>query len=194
MSVVDGNRIELTYASASASVAPGQIAHIGFCTNSPVTGMVTGHNAGGLPPFYWTHDRIYIGDIVAVGHAWEAVRTDIGISPVVDVINTTPRDIHIRQLDWAVVDQAIELNHLMWDELAQEVNWQPVLKDAVLSSGTEDAPGVLRMPLPLAFQPGDPRHVVFRVWAEDPKDPQNMNRGLGQASLASLAERVSQEK
>lgn len=106
------------------------------------------------------------------------------------VINTTPRPIKVRQVDWAVVQNPIPLENLMWTELERSLEWQPLLKDAVLEGGNEEAPGYLRMPVPFAFEPGDARHLVFRVWAEDPKDPKNMNRGLGQASLSALSEQA----
>jgi hypothetical protein len=180
------NRIELHYASSTNWVQPGEIAHIGFCTNSPVTGMVTGHTNAGLPPFYWTRQRMFIGDVIAVGHAWHAVRADVGITPAVSVINTTPKDIRIRQVDWAVATEAIALDDLMWTGLENALEWQPLLQGGILPRGTEESPGFLRAEIPLVFQQGDPRHLVFRVWAEDPQDPQNMNRGLGQASLKAL--------
>jgi hypothetical protein len=187
---VQSNRIELNYASSTNWVQPGQMAHIGFCTNSPVTGMVTGHTNAALPPFYWTRQRVFIGDVIAVSHSWEAVRSDVGLSPVVSVLNTTPRDLHIRQVDWAVVDKPVALDDLMWTGLEKSLEWQPLLQGSILSQGTEEAPGFLRMPIPLTFEQGDSRHIIFRVWAEDPKDPKNMNRGLGQASLAALAEQA----
>ncbi|MBU8899441.1 hypothetical protein DRW03_28860 [Corallococcus sp. H22C18031201] len=193
--VRSGNVTQLTYWSNTAYVQPGQIAHIGFCTNSPVTGMVKGHNAGDLPPFYWTKERFHIGDVIAVGHEWANYRADVlAVDPGVVLSNTTGTVIHVRQVDFALIDKAIPLDKLMWTTLEKELNWEPVAEGGILPPGSEDAPSFFQAPFPIELKPDDPRTVVFRFWAEDPKDPSNMNRGLGQASVASLAKLARQEK
>ncbi|MBN1208691.1 MAG: hypothetical protein JXB05_27770 [Myxococcaceae bacterium] len=184
---INGNKITVDFASATTWVQPGEIAHIGFCVNSPVSGMVQG-DYNSLPPFYWTRRRIITGDIIAVGHAWQVVRADLGtLSPVVTLINTTPTNIHIRQIDWAVVNDAIPLNDLMWNGLEQALEWQP-LPGGQLEPASSEAPSFFQAPIPAEFEPTDSRHIVFRVWAEDAADPRKFNRGLGQASIATLAQ------
>jgi hypothetical protein len=186
---VNGNKITLNFASSTKWVKPGEIAHIGFCVDSPVSGMVQG-DYHSLPPFYWTRQRVFIGDIVAVGHAWQVTRADIGtLSPVVTLVNTTGTSIRIRQMDWAVVNEAIPLNDLMWDGLADALEWQP-LPGGHLQAASGDQPSFFQAPIPAEFEPGDGRHVVFRVWAEDAANPRKFNRGLGQASIATLAQQA----
>ncbi|MBJ6765217.1 hypothetical protein JGU66_31010 [Myxococcaceae bacterium JPH2] len=193
--VHSGNVTDLHFQSNTAWVQPGEIAHIGFCTNSPVAGMTKGHNAGNLPPFYWTKQRIFIGDVIAVGHQWANFRDDlVAVDPGVVLSNTTGTVIHVRQVDFALVDKPIALDKLMWSTLDKELEWQPVAQGGTLPPGSEDAPGFFQAPFPVELKADDPRTVIFRFWAEDPKDPSNMNRGLGQASVASLVKMSRQDK
>jgi hypothetical protein len=180
------NTFQVDFASSTNFVNRGAIAHIGFCSNSPVAGMVSGdYNA--LPPFYWTRDGKRIGRVLPVSHSWEVAQVDMGTVAVLSFLNPTPEPIRVRQVDFALVDRAIPLNDLMWDGLAGALEWQPLQRDAFIPAGSNDAPGLLRSELPLVIKAGDPRLVVFRVWAEDAADPSNLNRAVGQAPLSSLA-------
>jgi hypothetical protein len=180
------NTFQVDFASSTNFVHRGEIAHIGFCSNSPVAGMVSGdYNA--LPPFYWTRDGRKIGRILPVSHSWEVAHIDVGTIAVLSFINPTQDPIRVRQVDFALVDKALPLNDLMWDGLAGALEWQPLQRETLIPAGSNEAPGFLRSELPLVFRAGDPRHVVFRVWAEDVRNPENLNRAVGQAPLSSLA-------
>jgi hypothetical protein len=178
----------LNFSAPGKSVKRGDYAHIGFCSNSAAIGVVShSNNPDDLPAFYWTRDTRPVGDVIAVGHEWKVERaSDGGIRPVIDLSNHTGTPIRVRQLDWAISDKAIALNELMWDGLADQLPWQQVAGEGELASGTNDAPSVLEFPVDAQFSSDDPRHIVFRFWAEDPKDPSNLNRGVAQVSVAEL--------
>ena len=44
----------IDYVLYSGFVSPGNLTHVGWCTDNPVVGMVEGHTNAGLPPFFWT--------------------------------------------------------------------------------------------------------------------------------------------
>lgn len=187
VSLTAPNTFQVDFASSTNFVNPGDIAHIGFCSNSAVAGMVSGdYNA--LPPFFWTRDGKRVGRVLPVSHSWDVAQLDVGTVAVLSFINPTSEPIRVRQVDFAVVDQAIPLNDLMWEGLAGSLQWQPLQRDAFIPAGSNEAPGLLRSQLPLVINAGDPRHVVFRVWAEDVLDPSNLNRAVGQAPMSALAQ------
>jgi hypothetical protein len=65
---------------------------------------------------------------------------------------------------------------LTWHPLDQETSLPP-------SEGGDHITS-LRYEIPVESVVGDSRSIVYRVWAYDPGDPDNLIKGVGQLSLA----------
>jgi hypothetical protein len=175
------------YSSAYSNVPPGQITHVGWCTDKAVNGMQSG-SATMLPPFYWTQDGRQIGRVVPVGHEWGPVVLNDQLFAEVKLTNVSPVPVNITRFDWAVINQPIELDALMWDPLDTTIAWQPLQAEHLLPGGTSEAPGTVRATIPLPVQPTENRYVVFRVLAADAEQPEGVIRGIGQAHLAAAVQ------
>ena len=87
-----------------------------------------------------------------------------------------------------MVDQPFHLNELMWDSLADAVAWQPLQVDGLVPAGTADGAAKRTALVPLPVTADETRHLVFRVLATDPAQPENIIRGIGQTQIAAAVQ------
>lgn len=175
----------VNYASTTA-VNAGQVVHVGWCANKAVAGMVPGQN--NLPPFYWTWNGRAIGRIPPLSYDWGAVLVRDRLFVELTLSNPSPNPIKVIQFDWAVVDKAIDLQELMWNPLERSLEWRSLDAESLVRGGSPDAPGVVKAVVPLAVEDTESRHMVFRVIATDPAQPENLIRTLGQAHIAAAVQ------
>jgi hypothetical protein len=168
-----------------ADVRDGSLIHLGFCSNSPVANLVGSEQ---LPPYYWTYNGqpLQKQQIPAVGFHWSFNEIGAGVlQPVLGLTNATAQEIRIHRVDWAISESAIPLDDLNWEPLDGILAWQPLDQETSLppSEGGDHITS-LHYEIPVESVGGDSRSIVYRVWAYEPGNPDNLIKGVGQLSMS----------